>query len=242
MTAVPSPRALLRRAARAAGFEILRRRVGLDPEQDLVRLVGADAKVIFDVGANVGQTALTLAGLFPEAQIHSFEPDRDVFTTLVANLRDRSNVSPHAIALSNENAAGTLFVTQGSEGSSLLPLAKDVGNLRLGAWTESREQKPVEIARLDSFCAKHGIPAIDLLKSDTQGNDLKVLEGAGTMLAPATIRTVFAEVLFAPLYEGQCYFDDVQRLLVSRGYRLVGFYNETRDASHRLMWCDALYN
>jgi FkbM family methyltransferase len=237
-----SPKALLRHAARAAGFEILRTRVGLDPDRDLVRLVGQGAKTIFDVGANVGQTAVTLATLFPAAKVHSFEPDRDVFATLETNVRDRPNVSPHAMALSDSDAAGTLFVTHGSEGSSLLPLAKDVGSLHLGAWTESREQKPVRIARLDSFCATHGIASIDLLKSDTQGNDLKVLEGAGAMLAPPTIRTVFCEVLFAPLYEGQCYFDDVHRLLVSRGYRLVGFYNETRDASHRLMWCDALYN
>jgi FkbM family methyltransferase len=236
-----SPKALLRRAARAAGFEILRDRVGLDPDRDLVQLAGTEAEVLFDVGANVGQTAVRLAALFPASRIHSFEPDRDVFATLRRNTQNLPSVESHAIALSDEDAAGTLFVTQGSEGSSLLPLAKDVGALRLGAWTEPGAEKPVTVSRLDSFCAAHGIARIDLLKSDTQGNDLRVLEGAGAMLTPATIRTIFCEVLFAPLYEGQCNFDDVHQLLIGRGYRLVGFYNETRDASHRLMWCDALY-
>jgi FkbM family methyltransferase len=241
MTAVPSPKALLRRALRAAGFEILRTRVGLDPDQDLVRLVGTTAKTIFDVGANVGQTATTLAALFPAAAIHSFEPNRDVFSTLEENVRNLPAVACHPIALSDEDAFGTLHVTRGSEGSSLLPLAGDVGELKLGEWTVASEEQQVEIRRLDSFCAAHGITTIDILKIDTQGNDLEVLQGAGAMLAPSTIRTIFCEVLFAPLYEEQCFFDDVYRLLTGRGYRLVGFYNESRDGAHRLMWCDALF-
>lgn len=230
----------LRAVARKRGYAILRDRIGLDAPRDLEQLA-AGARVIFDVGANVGQTATQLAALFPDADVLSFEPDPEVFATLQKNTAALPRVSSFPIALSDEDASRKLFVAQSSVGSSLLPLATDVERFNLGDWAEQRGEKPVEVRRLDSFCRERGLGSIDLLKSDTQGAEMKVFGGAGEMLEPSTIRAIFCEVLFLPLYSEQAFFEDVHRLLTSRGYRLVGLYNEFRDHSHRLMWCDALY-
>src|SRR5690606_3668734 len=60
---------------------LARRRIGLDPahgtslSHDLRRLApGFRARMIFDVGANKGQTAVEFLSAFPGATIHSFEP------------------------------------------------------------------------------------------------------------------------------------------------------------------------
>lgn len=231
----------LRRLAGAAGLQIVRNRFGLDVARDLRDVLGSPPKVIFDVGANVGQTATTLAAQFPSAHVFSFEPDPQVFEQLRANVASMPNVSPHPIAFGAENATRSLFVTKSSEGSSLLPIAAEASRFSLGGWAQSAGEKSVRVQRLDRFAAEHGIKTIDLLKSDTQGAELHVFEGAGDLLHPAAIRAIFCEVMFIPVYEGQAFFEQVYARLKDRGYRLAGLYNEVRDRTHRLTWCDALF-
>ena len=47
-------------------------------------LPGWQPRVIFDVGANIGQTSARLAALFPDASIHAFEPVAASFAQLSA--------------------------------------------------------------------------------------------------------------------------------------------------------------
>lgn len=242
MTARSLAASVVRRVFRATGFQLVRARSGLDPLRDIARWLGPTVTNIFDVGANVGQTASSLARHFPAAQIYSFEPDPDVFGQLAQNVQHLRNVSPQCIALDDRRESRVLFVAKGSVGSSLLPFTNDP-NLapRFGAWATNCGQKEVAVARLDDFCAERGIASVDLLKADTQGNDLHVLLGAGELLSPSSIRLVFCEVNFISIYEGQASFEDIYRHLASRGYRLAGLYNQVRDPSGHLMWCDALF-
>jgi trans-aconitate methyltransferase len=55
--------------------------------------------VIFDVGANVGQTVDRLREYFPSARIEAFEPVSDIFETLQDNTTGLSNVHCHPFAL-----------------------------------------------------------------------------------------------------------------------------------------------
>ena len=43
--------------------------------------------ILFDVGANVGKYTLMLANIFPNAEIHSFEPGHATFATLTDNVQ-----------------------------------------------------------------------------------------------------------------------------------------------------------
>jgi hypothetical protein len=57
--------------------------IGLDPYQDMRMLTCAIARpVIFDVGANVGQTVDRIRNYFDRPVIHAFEPSPDTFETL----------------------------------------------------------------------------------------------------------------------------------------------------------------
>jgi FkbM family methyltransferase len=59
----------------------------------------ADARVIFDLGANVGQTAKQYRSHFPRAHIYSFEPFHDSFAALQQALWGDPNFHPQMIAL-----------------------------------------------------------------------------------------------------------------------------------------------
>ena len=56
-------------------------------------------QVIFDIGANIGQSAIAFHALFPSAQIYSFEPVPDCFEELNVRTSGILNIHTFNIAL-----------------------------------------------------------------------------------------------------------------------------------------------
>src|SRR5258708_5323886 len=95
--------------------------VGLDPYHDMRRLTDAMARpVVFDVGANVGQSVEQIRTYFDQPVIHAFEPSPDTFVKLQAATQGIPNVTLNNVALGRD--AGTADFVQNSESvlSSLL--------------------------------------------------------------------------------------------------------------------------
>ena len=95
----------------------------------------------------------------------------------------------------------------------------------------------VPLMRIDTFCLKKSIERIDLLKIDAQGYERYILNGAGDLLSPSTIRSLFLEVLFVDLYENQTWCGEV----MERGYRFFGFTGIESDEANGWKWADALF-
>ena len=64
------------------------------------------------------------------------------------------------------------------------------------------------------------MPPPDYLSIDTQGTELEILHGADETLAK-NVLAVFVEVGFAPTYEGQPMFSEIEGFLRARGFRLA---------------------
>ncbi len=126
--------------------------------------------VLFDVGANVGQSCLLYRRLFPDAVIHAFEPVPATHLKLTQSVAGASNIHVHKVALS------------ASDGVLEMHLANNSTMNRLGQSDASNNTEQVATQRLDSFCREHGIGHIDFLKIDTEGRDLAVIQGAGDFL------------------------------------------------------------
>ena len=107
--------------------------------------------------------------------------------------------------------------------------------------TESLELIKVETCALDHFCAQHDIQRIDILKSDVQGAEMRVLQGAHQLLSERRVEVLYLEVLFAPLYEGQTNFCELLDFLDGVGYRLLGIYNLNRGNNGLAGWADGLF-
>jgi hypothetical protein len=97
----------------------------------------------------------------------------------------------------------------------------------------------VPVDTIDHFCDEHAIEHIDLLKSDTQGYECQVFQGAERMLSEGRIDLVYFEVIFSDQYRGRP-FGDACNLLLRHGYRLVSFYEMFRQ-NGLLSWTDALF-
>ena len=102
------------------------------------------------------------------------------------------------------------------------------------------DREMVEVSTVDEFMAKLDLPALDLLKVDTQGFDLAVLKGAGGALASGRVRTVLVELNFVRMYQGQASAQEITEYLAQHGLYLIDCYDKAREG-HTLGWCCALF-
>jgi FkbM family methyltransferase len=202
---------------------------------DVCRIAGSrDFRLLFDVGANTGQTAAAMNGYFPGADIHSFEPVEETFRSLGANVRRLRNVHAHNLALGRQSGFLDIELQPNSEMNSLQFTPKAGGSA-------SRVER-VEIATLDGFCAERGIEAMDVLKTDAQGCDVDVLAGGNRMISGKRVPFVYAEVSFQPGDRDNTQFAALDEHLQFRGFRLFGFYEQFGSPGVAyLQFCNALY-
>jgi FkbM family methyltransferase len=159
---------------------------GIDLALDLKRHWGTRApRVIFDVGANLGQTSLGFASEFTKAQIHAFEPVGTTYRRMLRELRSHPRIHPHGFALGAK------------DGTALIQARPESGSNRLLPGGQGEFSGPVEsvpVRRIDAFCAEQGLQHIDLLKTDCEGFDLEVLRGATCLLTTGAIDCIYCEV------------------------------------------------
>lgn len=170
---------------------------------------------VFDVGANVGQSALRYAQEFPDAVIHSFEPVASTFATLSQAVPAR--VHCHQIALGAAQDSGRM-VKQGKTEMFYLLGDKAVPD------TAVLEQ--VSVDTLDGFCGRHHISRIDFLKIDTEGSDMAVLEGAAGLLRDQRIGIIQVEASMNSGNTHHVHLCAFMTHLEPRGYRLFALYEQ----------------
>ena len=173
-------------------------------------LAGRDAEHLFDVGANVGQTARKLRRVFPQSRIWSFEPFPDAHASLHKSLVGDERAEARAEAVAEAVGTRTFHVNRYNYNHSLLGAdERGVDWARI----EHVDAIDVPVTTVDAFCAERGIEHLGLLKTDAEGGDLLVLRGAREMLAADRISCVYTEALFVPIFAGQAWFHEVCELL-----------------------------
>lgn len=204
-----------------------------DPFAKQVILCKAAQPVIFDVGANKGQSIDMYRRYFPTAQIHSFEPIPELREQLEKHRDEKVEI--HTMALSDKVGEATFHVNQNSDTSSLLESTK------IGASSDQhvveKKQITVKTYTVDQFCEDHKIDFIDILKLDTQGAELSILKGAAKMLGEKKIGLIFTESYFKQQYKGQPLFAETVEYLNQKGYFVEDIYNPYYNAEH-MLWCD----
>lgn len=148
---------------------------------------GDQNRIIFDVGANIGQYSKWLIDFFPEAEIHAFEPSHTTFGQLENNLRNE-NVRLNQCGLGKVIDTLTLYNSAEKEHSQHGTIYKEV----LSELLDKGElvEEVIRIETIDHYCEEHQISQIDFLKIDTEGHELDVLNGAQKMLSAGKIKHI----------------------------------------------------
>lgn len=124
-------------------------------------------KLVFDVGAHVGETVRHFAQNFPEAKILAFEPTPETYRELVRATSGLPNVVTHNLALGRTTASLGMLVRGTSTSNHLLPLASQ----------DIEKAIKVQVRSGAEVFRELGASRIDILKIDTEGHDYDVLIG-----------------------------------------------------------------
>jgi FkbM family methyltransferase len=195
---------------------------------------------VIDVGANVGQFAVLMRELLPEARVWSFEPLPDVFASLESRFAEDSLVTALPYALSDHEGEALIQRSAFSPSSSLLPMAE----LHQREWPLSADCSEVEVQlrTLDGLLRQEVITPKGnvMVKLDVQGHEDAVIRGGQQLLASA--RVVIVEVSFEPLYHGQPLFADIYTLLSRLGFIYRGSLDQHFSPTlNRFLFADAVF-
>jgi FkbM family methyltransferase len=126
-----------------------------------------EERIMIDVGAQYGSSFLKFAR--SGWTVYCFEPDDNNRSILLRNIQKQqfSKVFVDERAVSNLETKAIYYKSEISSGISSI----------IKFHPSHKESKEVEVITLSAFCNKRNINNIDFLKIDTEGNDLRVLEG-----------------------------------------------------------------
>ena len=185
----------------------------------LKKVLSSNCGVFIDVGANQGNYALEVIGICPSIKIFAFEPHPITFASLKKNIKNYLNVTAINKGMSNENGVLRLYDYSSNDGSSHASLFQDVITEIHGAG--SAVSHDVELTTLDQFIDSENIKEIDLLKIDTEGNELQVLRGGVNAIKSKKIKAIHFEFNEMNV-SSRAFFRDFWKLLEGyRFYRLL---------------------
>lgn len=194
-------------------------------------------RTVIDVGANRGQFLLVAARRFPDAALIAFEPLPGPRERLRRAMPRWRPVRVFEMALSDHAGTATFHVSRADDSSSLLP----IGPAQVATFpgTDEVARVPVPTGRLDEVLLAVDLEPPVLLKIDTQGGELAVLQGA-TGILPA-LATILVECSFGEFYEGQPTADDVIRFLHDHDFSLSSVGSLATSADGRPVQADLVF-
>jgi FkbM family methyltransferase len=199
---------------------------------DIDRRFGREGfKVVFDVGANVGQSALSYLEEFPRAEIFSFEPVAATYQELAAATSRFPRVHPFNLGMGR--AAGQMLI-------NVNPISR-MSSIKLSRPEDHSET--IELETIAGFCKKHHVENIDFLKIDTEGFDLEVLTGAIPLLEQQRVHLIQCECEPVLRTKQFASFSDLAEFLAGFGYRVFGVYEQQPewDGRNMLLYWNAIF-
>ncbi|MEQ8396089.1 FkbM family methyltransferase [Thalassobaculum sp.] len=190
-----------------------------------------------DIGARGGvhETVLPLA---PYASVLCFEPDPNESAVLQAQVKREGtpfqSLRFESIGLAGFDGRATLHRFTAPTNDSLRPPnTQFVDRYRMEKWRKVGELA-VPVRKLDSVIFDGSANTDgEILKIDTQGTELEILQGGERTLRERTV-AVICEVSFAELYAGQGLFSEVERWLRALGFSFYGFDTMRLRSHNRL--------
>ena len=132
-----------------------------------------DDLYVVDVGANVGNYSRLIMQISPSVHLFAFEPHPKSFAKL-KSLSENKNFRAVNAAVGSASGVIPLYDYEADNGSEHASLFKDViENIHHA----SSVAHMVNLIKLDDYFIDNNIQYIDLVKIDTEGNELEVLLG-----------------------------------------------------------------
>ena len=128
-----------------------------------------DVRVVLDIGANVGASALWFSYMYPDATVFAFEPGATPYRLLERNTRDRPNVKRFPFGLFSHDTEVRL------RGAALDWAEATVGTTARIQHDDASQGELVRLRSIAGWLAEENVSSVDVLKVDTEGCEVPIL-------------------------------------------------------------------
>lgn len=204
-------------------WNLLRRHLGMknladygQSRQKMLGLTDLSIRTVIDVGANKGRHTKMYRRKFPEATVYAIEPVPHLADSIAKWAESQNGqVQVLNIALSNCTGETEFFVNHKASIWSTLRVPE-------GEPAEDYQRIVVDVDTLDNLSQQLDIVDDVLVKIDTEGADIDVLEGGEQMLRSAA--AVLIESIFYPTRYGDDapVFEEVVGAMMELGFAYRG--------------------
>jgi len=194
---------------------------------------------VIDAGASDGHISRRFLRLFPSACAYAFEPNPLYRQQLLQYAKEDPRFRPQFVALSDNEGSADLLITE-SPGCTSLFKPADMLREYDSAGSSVEASEKVEVCTIDAWAKRNGDAAIEIIKFDIQGGELKALDGAKQVLEHSTL-LVYTEVWFNPCYEGGAIFSEIDSFMRRQGFVLYDIYKPKYNKKGVIMWGNAIF-
>lgn len=185
-----------------------------------------------DVGAHIGAFTKSIIELSSSAKGFLFEPTPQSFYLLKQMFCDNPHITVIESALDEKRGEKRFFSSTDSAQNSFYECQSNLSDVK---------EFLVKTDTIDDWLKLANDSAVvDLIKIDTQGNDLNVLKG-GIETIKKHKPLILSEFIFVPLYLNQGDYNEQMMFLAKLGYKLAGIYNTHFTDSGCLAFADLLF-
>lgn len=145
--------------------------------------------VAFDIGANIGELTLLFSRCVGHSgNVHSFEASKETFENLstICKIANRPQIQLNHLAVADTE--GTLQLNIYDENHSGWNSLANRPLEQYGIDVKPVYRENVDAITLDSYCQRHHINSIDLVKIDVEGAEYQVMLGAKYLFKSQSIK------------------------------------------------------
>lgn len=193
-----------------------------------------EAKLVLDVGANVGDVTLAALKTYSGCRVICFEPVDATFEVLKQRLAPYADrVTIFREALSSKNGQSEINITNFHGANSIMTQSKM--HLSLNPHIREIGKQKISLARLDDISKQFPDQKIDIMKIDVEGHEYDVIMGGRDFIS-SNVDTIIAEtsLMRDSSWERQSIVD-VFSLLGEMGFRLINAFDLNYAKNSNLM-------
>lgn len=186
--------------------------------------------IILEAGASTGEDTMRFKEIWPKSQIFCFEPVPSLYEKLFNRVSKIPGITVHGCALSNVYGEQKFNIAKSNEISSLFPdnfLNVDIPQDVLDSVNMKKEdahdygdnESVVNCTTINDWFYLSGyIKQIDFMWLDTEGAELKILQGASNILS--RVKVVSCELNFQQFRKGAVMFDELYDFMIKNNFEL----------------------
>jgi FkbM family methyltransferase len=188
------------------------------PYEVIARYIPSDP-VILEAGSADGKNTAEMAGFWPKAIIHAFEPVPDAMCLtedITKSICNRVKLYPYALGSAPARLHMNVSGSGGGGETQSSSILKPSGHLEEFENVVFNRMIDVDVVRLDDWAEQEHVAKLDFLWLDLQGYELEALRGAERVLTTAS--AIHVEVSHRQLYEGGVLYPELKHWLQQRGF------------------------